>query len=57
VRPAGIPDTAAAILARYAPLAAVLTDLFRKLRQDSRETPYPLEDIHRVSATYGLSVG
>ncbi|MGH3391273.1 MAG: protein kinase family protein [Actinomadura sp.] len=56
-RPTGIPDAAAAILARCSPLAAVLTDFHRRLREESRETRYPLEDIRRVAATSGPSLG
>ncbi|MFJ8001027.1 protein kinase family protein [Streptomyces sp. NPDC096310] len=44
-RPTGAPETAAAILARDAPLTTVMADFFRKLRHDSRQTPYPLEEI------------
>lgn len=47
-RPKGIPETAAAILVRHAPLTAVMADFFRKLQHESRETPYPLEDIRRI---------
>jgi hypothetical protein len=47
-RPAGIPEAAAAILARYAPLTAVMNDFYRKLQHESRQTPYPLEDIRRT---------
>ncbi|MGH3407681.1 MAG: protein kinase family protein, partial [Streptosporangiaceae bacterium] len=47
-RPAGIPETAAAIIARHAPLTVVMADFFRKLRQESRQTPYPLEEIRRI---------
>jgi tRNA A-37 threonylcarbamoyl transferase component Bud32 len=51
----GVPKTAAAALARHAPLAAVMTDFYRKLQHESRETPYPLEQIRRVGATSGVS--
>ena len=47
-RPTGIPETAAAILARHAPLTVVMAEFFRKLRQESRQTPYPLEEIRRI---------
>nr|WP_312870481.1 serine/threonine-protein kinase [Streptomyces himalayensis] len=47
-RPTGIPEAAAAILTRYAPLAMVMWDFFRKLQEESRETPYPLEAIRRI---------
>ncbi|MFE7126087.1 protein kinase family protein [Streptomyces sp. NPDC057617] len=56
-RPTGIPEEAAAILTRYAPLTAVMADFFRKLQHQSRQTPYPLEKIRRISRTYGPSNG
>jgi len=43
-RPAGIPEEAAAILVRHAPVAAVMSAFLRGLRQQSRDTPYPLEE-------------
>ena len=46
----GIPEAAAAVLARHAPLAAVMSDFYRKLQRESRQTPYPLEEICRVAA-------
>lgn len=42
-RPTGFPEAVATILARDAPLTAVMADFFRKLRLDSRKTPYPPE--------------
>jgi hypothetical protein len=47
-RPTGIPETAAAILTRHAPLTAVMNDFFGELQQKSRQTPYPAEDIRRL---------
>ncbi|KIF72149.1 hypothetical protein HY68_13700 [Streptomyces sp. AcH 505] len=47
--PTGVPATAASILTRYAPLAVVVTEFFRKLRDESRQTPYPAEEIRRRS--------
>jgi hypothetical protein len=47
-RPTGIPEAAAAILTRHAPLTAVLADFFRKLQHESRETPYPLGEIRKI---------
>jgi len=44
-RPAGIPREAAAILARHAPIAAVMSDFNRKFQRHSRRTPYPLESL------------
>jgi hypothetical protein len=46
-RSVGIPAAAAAIIARHAPLAAVMSDFYRELRE-SREAPYPLEKIRQV---------
>ncbi|GAB2915724.1 protein kinase family protein [Streptomyces mayteni] len=43
VRP-DIPPAAAAILARHAPPAAVMSDFLRALQRESRETPYPFHD-------------
>ncbi|MFG2894918.1 protein kinase family protein [Streptomyces sp. NPDC048248] len=51
-RPTGIPEEAAAILARHAPLTAVMADFFRKFQRESREIPYPLEEIRRVGRMY-----
>ncbi|MEU2870146.1 protein kinase family protein [Streptomyces olivoreticuli] len=53
-RPTGIPEAAAAILTRHAPLTAVMADFFRKLQRESRETPYPLEEIRRISRMRSL---
>ncbi|UUU21778.1 serine/threonine-protein kinase [Streptomyces sp. DSM 40750] len=47
-RPTGIPDTAAAIITRHAPLTAVMGDFFRRLRDGNRETPYPLDQLRRL---------
>ncbi|MFI9582202.1 protein kinase family protein [Streptomyces sp. NPDC052236] len=53
--PTGIPETAAAIVARDAPLAAVMADFIGKLRHESRETPYPLEEIRRIGRSVATS--
>ncbi|MEU0837799.1 hypothetical protein [Streptomyces sp. NPDC005969] len=37
-----------AILSRHAPLAAVLTDFYLKIQEESRESPYPLKALRRV---------
>lgn len=54
-RPTGIPAEAAAIIARHAPIAAVMSDFNREFQRRSRRTPYPLEEIHRLGETYGPS--
>lgn len=46
--PTGNPPEVAAILTRHAPLAAVMTDFYRKFQLESRQTPYPLEAIRRI---------
>ncbi|MYS84721.1 MULTISPECIES: hypothetical protein [Streptomycetaceae] len=56
-RPTGIPEAAAAIIARHAPLTAVMADFFRELRHESRETAYPLEEIRRIGGMFGSSIG
>lgn len=48
VPPGDIPVAVAALLARYAPVAAVMGDFYRRFRQENRATPYPLEAIRRI---------
>ncbi|MDX3640786.1 protein kinase family protein [Streptomyces sp. MB09-02B] len=47
--PADVPETIAAILARHAPVAAVMGDFYDRFRHESRATPYPLEALGRAS--------
>jgi len=47
--PPPAPPRTRAILARDAPLAAVLTDFYGTLQHESRETPYPLEAIQQAA--------
>ncbi|MEU1485772.1 protein kinase family protein [Streptomyces sp. NPDC005752] len=47
-RPTGIPEEAAAIIARHAPIAAVMSNFTRTFGRRSRQTPYPLEEIRRI---------
>ncbi|WP_424636814.1 protein kinase family protein [Embleya sp. AB8] len=47
-RPTGIPAEAATIIARHAPIAAVISDFNRRFQRQSRQTPYPLEEIRRI---------
>jgi hypothetical protein len=49
--PMGIPPRAAAILTRHAPLAAVMTDFYRKFQLESRQARYPLAEISRIGAS------
>ncbi|MEW2267836.1 protein kinase family protein [Streptomyces sp. NPDC047853] len=39
--PTGVPDATADILARNAPIAAVMSDFSRRFQRQSRHTPYP----------------
>ncbi|MBR8641118.1 protein kinase family protein [Streptomyces tuirus] len=47
-RPTAVPPGTAEILARHAPVAAVMTDFYRKLQLESRTTPYPGEALRRL---------
>lgn len=47
-RPEGIPEAVAAILARHAPVAAVMSEFNLSFQRRSRQTPYPLEEIRRL---------
>jgi hypothetical protein len=40
-RPANLPEWAAAVVGRYAPVAVVMNDFYWKLFGESRATPYP----------------
>jgi hypothetical protein len=55
-RPTGIPEEAAAILTRHAPIAAVMSDFNRKFQRESRQTPYPLEEIRQLGGMYSSSI-
>ncbi|CAL9662291.1 hypothetical protein SUDANB15_07028 [Streptomyces sp. enrichment culture] len=46
--PEGIPAAVAAVLVRYAPVAAVMGGFSHQFQQESRATPFPLEAIRQV---------
>lgn len=46
--PEGIPEGAAAILRRHAPVAAAMSVFTQAFQQTSRTTPYPDEEIRRL---------
>ncbi|WP_433356810.1 serine/threonine protein phosphatase [Microtetraspora malaysiensis] len=46
--PAGAPPAAAAVLRRYAPVAAAMNDFYWDVFGTSRTTPYPSEEIERA---------
>ena len=52
LRPTGIPEQAAAILARHAPIAAVMSGFNRTLQRQYGQAGYPLEEIQRIGSTY-----
>jgi hypothetical protein len=56
-RPTGIPEEAAAILTRHAPIAAVMSDFNRKFQRHSRQTPYPLEEIRQLGGLHSSTMG
>jgi hypothetical protein len=51
-RPTGIPEEGAAILARHALTAAVISDFNRRFQGQSRQTPYPVEEIRHLGGIY-----
>ncbi|MEV0235354.1 protein kinase family protein [Nonomuraea sp. NPDC050786] len=55
-RPTGIPEEAAAIIARHAPIAAVMSDFYRAFQRQSRQAPYPLEAIRQLDGLHGSSL-
>jgi hypothetical protein len=50
-----LPPNAAAIVARYAPIAVVINDFYFKVHGESRQTPYPADEIERACATTGFA--
>ncbi|MFI1176848.1 protein kinase family protein [Streptomyces melanogenes] len=48
-RPTEIPEAAAAILSRHAPVAAAMSDFNRAFQHQSRRIPFPLEEIRQLS--------
>ncbi|SEE87166.1 hypothetical protein SAMN05216489_08693 [Streptomyces sp. 3213] len=54
-RPGGIPEAAASIITRHAPLTAVLADFNRRVRNESRLTPYPGDELSRAYNNSTLS--
>ena len=55
--PTGVPPQIAALLTRHAPVAAVMTDFYRRFQQESRQTPYPLAELLRIVGPDGPSAG
>ena len=55
--PVEVPPQAAAVIRRYAPVAAVMNDFYWKLHTESRTTPYPVDEIRRVCTATGFDLG
>lgn len=43
-----VPPSVAEVIKRYAPIAVIMNDFYRKLHQESRTTSYPVKEIQRV---------
>jgi serine/threonine protein kinase len=52
--PDGVPVAAAAIIARYRPIAEIMIGFYRRLQDETRTAPYPAEEIERVCAQLQL---
>ncbi|OEV02767.1 hypothetical protein [Streptomyces oceani] len=50
VSPERVPPAVAEVLVRYAPVAAVMGDFYRRFQQESRSTPYPREAIRQIDS-------
>jgi hypothetical protein len=55
--PLNVPPPAVAIITRYAPIASVMNEFYRKLYLESRTTAYPIDDIDRACAAIGFTPG
>jgi hypothetical protein len=55
-QPNGIPPQVAAILTEHAPIAAVMSDFYRRFQRESRQTPYPTEEISRIRGLGNSSI-
>ncbi|WP_437096931.1 protein kinase family protein [Streptomyces sp. enrichment culture] len=56
VPPEGVPASVAAVLARYAPVAAVMGDFYRTFQRESRSTPHPLGAIRETGQRDSSSI-
>ncbi|MEU3613706.1 protein kinase family protein [Streptomyces sp. NPDC006872] len=48
LRPKGIPDGAAALVGRHAPVGVVMEEFERRFREEGRSTPFPAETVRRL---------
>jgi hypothetical protein len=49
-----LPASVAAVITRYAPVAAIVNDFYRKLHVEDRRTPYPSDELERACQVAGL---
>ena len=52
----GVPPAAAAVIRRYAPIAVVVNEFYRRLHLDDRRTPYRADAVRRAAATTGFAM-
>ncbi len=45
---------AAAVIRRYAPIAVVVNDFYRRLHLEDRTTPYPIDEVERACGASGF---
>jgi hypothetical protein len=55
--PTGLPPGVAAVVRRYAPVAAVVGGFYAELFEGNRTAPYPAADVHRACLATGLLPG
>ncbi|WP_280489176.1 hypothetical protein [Nocardia carnea] len=55
-RPERIPEVAATIINRHAPVAAAMSAFMRAFQHKSRSTPYPDEEIRRLLRGRGAAL-
>lgn len=54
--PADVLLPAARIIKRYAPIAVVVNDFYRRLHTEDRSTPYPADEVERACAATGFDL-
>jgi hypothetical protein len=54
-QPADLLPSATAVIARYAPIAVVVNEFYRRLHLEDRATPYPVDEIEQacVASSFG----
>jgi hypothetical protein len=52
--PVDLMPAAAAVIRRYAPIAVVVNDFYRRLHLEDRTTPYPVDEVERACGASGF---